>query len=92
MADPAVHLDRGQWQRQLLTYKALVVALDRSGEVLAAIASCEDKGEAEQMLMALLQVDAVAATAVLDMQWGVMTAARRRRIIEACDEARDQLG
>lgn len=88
VTNPAEHQERGELQRRRAIYEALVVALDRSGEVLGAVAASEDADEAVRALMVLLQVDEVAATAVLDMQWGVMTRARRRRIVTA----RDQLG
>lgn len=83
--------ERVEWERQRSTFEALVMAINRSGEVLAAIASCGDQEEALEALMALLKVDQAAATAVLDTQWSVMTRARRDQIVAARDEARDQL-
>ncbi len=62
--------------------RGLVKALDMLDEVITLIRNSPDVGEARTGLMALLDVDEIQATAILDMQLRQLAALQRQRIID----------
>ena len=67
-------------------YRALVKALDMLDEVIALIRRSPTTDEARTGLMALLEIDEVQATAILDMQLRRLAALERQRIIDQLAE------
>ncbi len=67
-------------------YRALVKALDMLDEVIALIRRSPTTEEARLGLMALLEIDEVQATAILDMQLRRLAALERQRIIDQLAE------
>ena len=62
--------------------RGLVKALDQLDEVIALIRSSPSAEEARGGLMALLEIDEVQATAILDMQLRRLAALERQKIID----------
>ncbi len=62
--------------------RGLVKALDALDEVIALIRRSPDVNEAREGLMALLDIDEIQATAILDMQLRRLAALERQRIID----------
>ncbi|HEY6932695.1 MAG TPA: DNA gyrase subunit A [Marmoricola sp.] len=62
--------------------RGLVKALDMLDEVIALIRRSPDVDEARQGLIALLDIDELQATAILDMQLRRLAALERQRIID----------
>jgi DNA gyrase subunit A len=65
---------------------ALVKAQDRIDEVIALIRGSESADAARSGLMALLEIDEVQATAILDMQLRRLAALERQRLLEELEE------
>ena len=65
---------------------ALLKALDRLDEVIALIRSSPDVDSARSGLMALLDIDELQATAILDMQLRRLAALERQKIIDEYEE------
>jgi DNA gyrase subunit A len=66
--------------------RALAKALDRLDEVIALIRAAESAEAARGQLMALLDIDQVQATAILDMQLRRLAALERQRILDELTE------
>lgn len=66
--------------------RGLLAALDRLDEVIALIRAAESAEAARGGLMALLGIDEVQATAILDMQLRRLAALERQRIIDEAAE------
>ncbi len=66
--------------------RALAKALDRLDEVIALIRAAESAEAARGQLMALLDIDQVQATAILDMQLRRLAALERQRILDELAE------
>jgi DNA gyrase subunit A len=66
--------------------RALLKALDQLDAVIALIRSSPSAEEARTGLMALLEIDEVQATAILDLQLRRLAALERQRIIDEHDE------
>ncbi len=66
--------------------RALVKALDMLDEVIALIRRSPDVAEARTGLMALLEIDEVQATAILDMQLRALAALQRQKTIDELAE------
>ena len=62
--------------------RGLVKALDMLDEVIALIRRSPDVAEAREGLIALLDIDEVQATAILDMQLRQLAALQRQKIID----------
>jgi DNA gyrase subunit A len=62
--------------------RGLVKALDRLDEVIALIRRSPDVAEAREGLIALLEIDEIQATAILDMQLRQLAALQRQKIID----------
>src|SRR6201991_4987368 len=62
--------------------RGLVKALDQLDEVIAPIRRSPDVAEAREGLIALLEIDEIQATAILDMQLRQLAALQRQRIID----------
>jgi DNA gyrase subunit A len=67
-------------------YRALVKALDMLDEVIALIRRSPSTDDARTGLMALLDIDEVQSTAILDMQLRRLAALERQRIIDQLAE------
>ena len=67
-------------------YRALVKALDMLDEVIALIRRSPSTDDARTGLMALLEIDEVQSTAILDMQLRRLAALERQRIIDQLAE------
>lgn len=74
-AEAEAHIQRG-----------LVKALDMLDEVIALIRRSPDVAEAREGLMALLEIDELQATAILDMQLRKLAALERQKIIDRLAE------
>ena len=66
--------------------RALLKALDALDEVIALIRRSPTVEEARNGLMALLEIDEIQATAILDMQLRRLAALERQKIIDEYDE------
>ena len=66
--------------------RALLKALDRIDEVIALIRASASAEEARTGLMALLEIDEVQATAILNMQLRRLAALERQKLIDDYDE------
>jgi DNA gyrase subunit A len=66
--------------------RGLVKALDQLDEVIALIRRSPDVNEAREGLMALLDIDELQATAILDMQLRRLAALERQKIIDRLAE------
>ncbi len=66
--------------------RALVKALDMLDEVIALIRRSPDVAEARTGLMALLEIDEIQATAILDMQLRALAALQRQKTIDELAE------
>lgn len=66
--------------------RALVKALDALDEVIALIRRSPDVAEARSGLMALLEIDEIQATAILDMQLRALAALQRQKTIDELAE------
>ncbi|HZE67291.1 MAG TPA: DNA gyrase subunit A [Sporichthyaceae bacterium] len=66
--------------------RALLKALDALDEVIALIRASPSADEARTGLMALLDIDELQATAILDMQLRRLAALERQKIIDEYDE------
>lgn len=62
--------------------RGLVKALDQLDEVIALIRRSPDVAEAREGLIALLEIDEIQATAILDMQLRQLAALQRQKIID----------
>ena len=69
-------------EEQAHIFRGLVKALDALDEVIALIRRSPDVAEAREGLMALLEIDEVQATAILDMQLRRLAALERQKIID----------
>ena len=69
-------------EEQAHIYRGLVKALDALDEVIALIRRSPDVNEAREGLMALLGIDELQATAILDMQLRRLAALERQKIID----------
>lgn len=67
-------------------FRGLVKALDALDEVIALIRRSPDVEDARQGLMALLDIDEVQATAILDMQLRRLAALERQKIVDRLEE------
>ncbi|MCE1180174.1 MAG: DNA gyrase subunit A [Micrococcales bacterium] len=67
-------------QRDLEVLDALLAAIDRRSEVMAAIADSDDTEAAVAVIAQLLDVDEIPATAVANLQWRRFTRGERARI------------
>ncbi len=67
-------------------FRGLVKALDALDDVIDLIRRSPDVEEARQGLMALLDIDEVQATAILDMQLRRLAALERQKIVDRLDE------
>src|SRR6478609_2844124 len=72
-------------------YRALVKALDMLDEVIALIRRSPSTDDARTGLMALLEIDEVQSTAILDMQLRRLAALERQRIIDQLAELTRQI-
>ncbi len=66
--------------------RGLAKALDQLDEVIALIRRSPDVAEAREGLIALLEIDEVQATAILDMQLRQLAALQRQKIIDDLTE------
>jgi DNA gyrase subunit A len=73
-------------EERLHIVAALLAAIDAIDEVIALIRGAESAEAARGGLMALLSIDEVQATAILDMQLRRLAALERQRLIEERDE------
>jgi DNA gyrase subunit A len=71
--------------------RALLKALDRIDDVIALIRASASAAEAQQGLMALLDIDEVQAQAILDMQLRKLAALERQQITEEYDELMERI-
>lgn len=69
-------------EREAHILRGLAKALDALDEVIALIRRSPDVDDARQGLMALLEVDELQATAILDMQLRRLAALQRQKIID----------
>jgi DNA gyrase subunit A len=69
-------------EEQAHIFRGLVKALDALDEVIALIRRSPDVNEARAGLMALLEIDEIQATAILDMQLRRLAALERQKIID----------
>src|SRR4051794_34325471 len=69
-------------EEQAHVFRGLVKALDALDDVIALIRRSPDVAEAREGLMALLDIDEVQATAILDMQLRRLAALERQKIID----------
>ena len=69
-------------EKQAHIYRGLVKALDMLDEVIALIRRSPNTEAAREGLMALLEIDQVQATAILDMQLRRLAALERQKIID----------
>ncbi|QIK67913.1 DNA gyrase subunit A [Nocardioides sp. HDW12B] len=67
-------------------FRGLVKALDALDDVIDLIRRSPDVDEARQGLMALLDIDEVQATAILDMQLRRLAALERQKIVDRLEE------
>ena len=65
---------------------ALVKAIDRIDEVIALIRGSASAAEAQQGLIALLDIDEIQARAILDMQLRKLAALERQELVDERDE------
>lgn len=80
----AYRLRKAEERAHILT--ALLKALDALDEVIALIRASATVDDARTGLMALLDIDEVQATAILDMQLRRLAALERQKIIDEYDE------
>ena len=73
-------------EKQAHIYRGLVKALDALDEVIALIRRSRTTEEAREGLKALLDIDDVQATAILDMQLRRLAALERQKIIDKLAE------
>jgi len=73
-------------EKQAHIYRGLVKALDALDEVIALIRASKTTDEAREGLKALLDIDDVQATAILDMQLRRLAALERQKIIDRLAE------
>jgi len=73
-------------EKQAHIYRGLVKALDALDEVIALIRRSRNSEEAREGLKALLDIDDVQATAILDMQLRRLAALERQKIIDKLAE------
>jgi DNA gyrase subunit A len=76
----AYRLRRAEERAHIL--RGLVKALDQLDEVIALIRRSPDANEARDGLIALLDIDELQATAILDMQLRSLAALQRQKIID----------
>jgi DNA gyrase subunit A len=69
-------------EEQAHIFRGLVKALDALDEVIALIRRSPDVAEAREGLIALLEIDELQATAILDMQLRRLAALERQKIID----------
>ena len=69
-------------EREAHIYRGMVKALDALDDVIALIRRSPDVNEAREGLMALLGIDEVQATAILDMQLRRLAALERQKIVD----------
>ena len=73
-------------QERLHIVAALLAAIDAIDEVIALIRACESAAAAQQGLMALLDIDEIQASAILDMQLRKLAALERQELMDEHDE------
>src|SRR6185369_15447677 len=73
-------------QERMHIVSALLKAIDRIDEVIALIRASASASEAQQSLMALLEIDEIQARAILDMQLRKLAALERQELINEHDE------
>jgi len=88
-SDDAIRKDRAEARLQILD--ALVTALDRRGEVLAAVFEAEDTEVARRAVIDLLGVSELGADAVLELQVRRLSRRETQRIRAERDEMRAAL-
>jgi DNA gyrase subunit A len=71
-----------QAEKDAHVYRGLVKALDALDEVIALIRRSPNTEQARDGLMALLEIDEIQATAILDMQLRRLAALERQRIVD----------
>jgi DNA gyrase subunit A len=65
--------------------RALLKAIDRIDEVIALIRGSASAAEAQQGLMAMLEIDEIQARAILDMQLRKLAALERQELVDEYD-------
>jgi DNA gyrase subunit A len=65
--------------------RALLKAIDRIDEVIALIRASASAAEAQQGLMAMLEIDEIQARAILDMQLRKLAALERQELVDEFD-------
>ena len=83
---PAHPVPPAQGAERMHIVSALLKAIDRIDEVIALIRACASASEAQQSLMALLEIDEIQARAILDMQLRKLAALERQELINEHDE------
>jgi DNA gyrase subunit A len=73
-------------QERMHIVVALLKAIDRIDEVIALIRASASASEAQQGLMALLEIDEIQARAILDMQLRKLAALERQELTNEHDE------
>jgi DNA gyrase subunit A len=73
-------------RERLHIVRALLKAIDRIDEVIALIRGSASAAEAQQGLMALLELDEIQARAILDMQLRKLAALERQELVTEYDE------
>lgn len=89
-ADERAARHRGLHER-LDVLEVLVTAVDRRDEVIAAITSSASPDQASSVLVDLLGVSELGSYAVLDLQLRQLVQLNRERLVQARDQARDEL-
>ncbi|NYI71080.1 DNA gyrase subunit A [Naumannella cuiyingiana] len=78
-------------EEQAHVYRGLVKALDALDEVIALIRRSPNTDEARTGLMALLEIDEIQATAILDMQLRRLAALERQKIVDTLAEIEERI-
>ncbi|WP_435738948.1 DNA gyrase subunit A [Cellulosimicrobium sp. PMB13] len=78
-------------EKQIHIYRGYLKALDALDEVIALIRRSPDADQAREGLMALLDVDEIQATAILNMQLRRLAALQRQEIIDQHDKLQREI-
>src|ERR1700733_6677086 len=79
-------------QERMHIVSALIKAIDRIDEVIALIRASASASEAQESLMALLEIDEIQARAILDMQLRKLAALERQELINEHAELAAKIG
>ncbi|WP_251153053.1 DNA gyrase subunit A [Cellulosimicrobium sp. Marseille-Q4280] len=78
-------------EKQIHIYRGYLKALDALDEVIALIRRSPDADQAREGLMALLDVDEIQATAILNMQLRRLAALQRQEIVDQHDKLQREI-